>query len=149
MPGLSFKPRFERPVHTGTKRHTIRGNRKRRFRAGDALFLWVSMRTKGRRFIGYTTAQCVEDVAIDLDVAPFRLAIAIDGRQLDDSEADQLARADGFGDIREMYEFWLENNTLPFEGQIVHWFYPLQERPATLKSRRKKGSIARKTLNPG
>jgi hypothetical protein len=149
MPGLSFKPRFEQPVHAGTKRHTIRGNRKRRFRAGDALFLWVSMRTKGRRFIGYTTARSVEDVAIDLDTAPFRLAIAIDGRRLDDSEADQLARADGFSHIREMYDFWLENNTLPFEGQIVHWFYPLQERPPALKSRGKKVSTARKRLNPG
>jgi hypothetical protein len=149
MPGLSFKPRFERPIHVGTKRHTIRGNRKRPFREGDALFLWVSMRTKGRRFIGYTIARSVEDVAIDLDVVPGRLAITIDGQRLSWDEANRLAVADGFRHLREMHDFWMENNALPFEGQIVHWFYPLRERPATLKSRRKKGSIARKTLNPG
>ena len=141
MPGVSFKPRFQVPIVVGDKRHTIR-NRKRPFRPGDGLFLWIQQRTPNRRWLGYTTVRATQEVWIDVGVGR-RLLIDVDGQRLDNSEADRLARADGFHDIGEMYDFWQENNEMPFKGQIVHWFYPLQERPAALKPGRKKGSKRR------
>lgn len=131
-------------MRSGAKRHTIRGKRKRAWGEGDRLFLWIALRTKHRRFIGFTTVAMLEDCDIDLDTAPFRLQIALDGRVLADDEADRFAQADGFPSMREMYEFWVENHEFPFEGDVIHWFYPLQPRPVDKKKRRQKSAAAAK-----
>lgn len=129
MPNLSFKPQFEPRIKSGAKRHSIRGKRKRPWRDGDSLYLWVSLRTKSRRFIGYSTVKMIEDILIDLSVEFGRLDITIEGRLLTASEADSLAQADGFATMREMHDFWQEHNEMPFEGDLIHWRFPFEARP--------------------
>lgn len=46
----------------------------------------------------------------------------IDGEELSRSEAEALARRDGFKDFNDMMLFWqVPKNKLPFEGHIIHW----------------------------
>jgi hypothetical protein len=45
--------------------------------------------------------------------------VYVDGVELDRTERQRLAVADGFKDFAEMKEFW--RGRIPFAGQIIHW----------------------------
>lgn len=125
MPAFSFKKQFVEPIRQGAKCHTIRGERKDGripAKAGDTLYLYCGMRTKGcfKIFVGPlgdVTCTKVEPIWITLGVGNF--VVIIDGCILDQSEREALARADGFKNFPEMMRFW--EGRLPFKGYIIHW----------------------------
>lgn len=130
MVAYSFQKRFAPPILAGTKRQTIRADRKRHARPGEALQLYTGMRTKHCKLIGRAVCERVLPVRIlflndtsgDLDLsavlvregegfAPLRVA------------KDFFARRDGFADWRDLRAFWSINHpgVDEFDGVLIEW----------------------------
>lgn len=118
MPALSFKKRFFALIKSGKKRQTIRSMRKRPIRPGDTLHLFIAMRTTNCQKIGSYICTSTEMIVIDRHGIDY-LEIHVNNRELSSVEIEQLARADGFDDVRSMREFF--EDYLPFEGQLIKW----------------------------
>lgn len=115
MPSLNFKQRFVTLIESGQKRQTIRKIRKRRFRAGDPLYLFTGMRTAKCRRLG--TRRCVS--ALHITITHDR--IEVDGRMLTPAETTELAQADGFASSWEFLDFFRREHDLPLVGQLIRW----------------------------
>lgn len=116
MPAYSFKERFVQPIFNRTKRQTIRGKRKHRAKPGDTLYLYFGMRTKYCKKLGEEICTDVKDIIILVT------GVFIDGELLEsDHEYEDLAKADGFDDWNDMWNFWKQNNSIPFNGDIIYW----------------------------
>ena len=113
----NFQPRFEAPIMAGTKTHTIRAERVHRDKPGATMHLYVGLRHPGARCLMRAVCSKVEQIRITETPLIF-----IDETPLDCSEAEQLARRDGFADFEEMMSFW--EGRLPFKGHIYHWRKP-------------------------
>lgn len=126
MPAFSFKKQFVEPIRAGTKHHTIRAERRDGrvpAKAGDTLSLYCGMRTKWCFMITDNRVECtkVQPISIEIKTRPeYQLIyVVVDGEVLDSSEAEQLAKCDGFPDFKTMMQFW--EGRLPFKGYIIHW----------------------------
>jgi hypothetical protein len=124
MAAYSFNRQFVAPIQAGTKRHTIRGDRKdgRIPRKGEPLYLFCGMRTKNCFRILPTPPLCkrVQRIHISDDFDGAVLPkVTVDDEVLDRSECEMLAQADGFPNFIAMMRFWRGN--LPFDGNIIHW----------------------------
>lgn len=119
----NFMARFEAPIMAGTKRHTIREERKHPDKPGDTMHLYVGLRHVGARLLFRAPCVKVEKISIaggwDALSGDFLGEICIDGVRLDRDELEQLAKCDGFESHAEMMEFW--RGRLPFVGRIYHW----------------------------
>lgn len=120
MVAYSFKRRFIAPILAGTKRQTIRAERKRHARPGEELQLFTGMRTKQCRLLGRATC---------LTVQPIRMFIKA---RCVESEGDTIscrlgtdtfACADGFKTRDELAAFWADNHPGidPFSGVLITW----------------------------
>lgn len=133
MPLLNFKKMFVDPIRKKRKRHTIRAWRKIPITKGDKLYLYCGLRQKGAFRILPEPVKCVRAEPIEIHVRGWESQneITINGVALDDSEKEQLARADGFDSLKDMMNFWLTEHgdvygplhmrAVHFEGQIIHW----------------------------
>ena len=117
MPALNFQKRFAADVESGKKCQTIRAARKRPFKVGDRLFLYIGMRTKGCRKLKEAVCTGAKPVLLD------RGLFVVDGEKCNDRQA--AAEADGFDDYDHMC-VWFEGNhgPLPFEGVLIEWGRP-------------------------
>jgi hypothetical protein len=122
----SFDREHEAAVASGAKRRTIRPAGRRRHAApGDALRLYVGMRTKDCRLIG--SAVCTGARGVLLRFGPDgALAGGIDGSApIDDAEA--FARLDGFAGAAELGAFFQRRHGPGnFAGVLIEWG-PLNE----------------------
>jgi hypothetical protein len=125
MVAYSFKARFAEPILAGTKRQTIRATGKRRHaKAGDALQLYVGMRTKHcRKIIPDTT--CVETAPITIlfdDEDDEAEGVILPGFGFPGG-LEGFARSDGFASWAELKAFWRENHpgVDQFEGVLIRW----------------------------
>lgn len=122
MVAYSFQKRFAPRIADGSKRQTIRAGRRRHARVGEALQLYVGMRT----------THCVKIIADPLcvSVAPISIAfdnegkidrISIDGSPVHD--ADGFAVEDGFESLSDMAGFWVMAHGLyqRFDGVLIRW----------------------------
>ena len=129
---LGFSKQFVPYVLDGTKRHTIRGERKdgKRPQPGEMLHLWTGLRQKGAAFV--LRAPCLRTEEVEIWLAPPLYHVEIAGNILDAAEMDALAWRDGFrfddqmgdksaGCFGLMMRFW--DGRLPFRGWITHWDY--------------------------
>lgn len=120
MVAYSFQQRFRESILAGTKRQTIRSERKRHARAGEALQLYTGMRTRQCSLILRTVC---------LDVAPVRLrfnrgAVVLSGVEITDPrDLDDFARADGFQDWRDLFTYWgvMHPQAVVFDGVLIRW----------------------------
>lgn len=117
MPALNFHSRFAPLVESGQKRQTIRAFRKdgRDPKPGDTLYLFTGMQTKRCRKIGVAVVESVEFVDID------ERSLVVGNRDLHATEADELARDDGFQNWTDMEEWVKRTYGLPFEGLLIRW----------------------------
>lgn len=126
MVAYSFKAQFAEPIITGTKRQTIRADRKRHARPGERLQLFTGMRTKQCRKILDLDPVCVSVTPIEI-YFPWRggLEIWVGLRQLSGIEVGEFAKADGFENSQAMKEFWEKNHgDGPFKGVMITWGEP-------------------------
>jgi hypothetical protein len=125
------------PDHPNAKLHTIRARRNREDKPGDTMHLYVGLRRPGARLIARVPCVRVEHFEIVmkeqvLDVRrgkggfAYTAEVFIADDRLADSEADALAKHDGFpGGLQEMVQFWHKNHGLGrFCGRIYHWGRP-------------------------
>lgn len=121
MVAYSFKPRFVAPIQAGTKRQTIRADRKRHARPGEQLQLYTGMRTKQCKLIARSTC-----VSVDLVLLNFadHGVVRVNGIVLfSDAAMQDFAHRDGFTSWADMRAFWRENHPgmEQFEGVIIRW----------------------------
>ena len=117
MPALNFKKQFAPKVEAGIKRNTIRRRRKygRDPKAGDTLYLYTGMRTKGCRRLG--EAKCKSSMPILIDKSD----IVVAGQLLYPDKEYELAIADGFECVSDFREFFLDDWNEQFEGFLISW----------------------------
>lgn len=99
MVAYSFKAYFAPQIETGVKTQTVRADRRRHARPGEALQLFVGMRTRHcRKLLGRDpTCLFVSSINIQTNTLVDGIAsIEIDGRVLHRDEIEAFARADGF-----------------------------------------------------
>jgi len=122
---LGFKKQFREYVKEGSKRHTIRANRKRPFRVGEICHCYTGLRTKNSELLGRW--RCVKVASIRISPGSDPMRVWINDEELSHSEIVLLAFADGFRTetpARSMREFWIHNHgCADFFGVIIHWNY--------------------------
>lgn len=121
MVAYSFRPRFVEPIRSGTKRQTIRADRKRHARPGETLQLYTGMRTRRCHLIG--TSQCLAISTIFIHAAEDWVVEAGDLIAL--AGLDIFAQSDGFADWADMRTFWSrehpEAKAQRFPGVLIRW----------------------------
>ena len=119
MVAYSFRQQFRKPILAGTKRQTIRADRKRHARVGEQLQLYTGMRTRQCAIIGRAVCGSVGPIRIGVDEG----WVNIGGLHFNLSQLDGLAQNDGFADWREMREFWRREHpdTPVFSGVLIGW----------------------------
>lgn len=123
MVAYSFKQRFAAPIKAGTKRQTIRADRKRHALPGERLQLYTGMRTKHCKLIG--RAECLDVAKITIlfnDADPEAEGIILPGFGFPGG-LDGFAIADGFASWAELKKFWRENHPGidDFDGTLIMW----------------------------
>jgi hypothetical protein len=121
MVAYSFKRQFVAPIKAGTKAQTIRADRKRHAREGEALQLYTGMRTRACQLIGRAVCAGVQPITID---ARDRPVIVLPDRELRPlAGIDDFARLDGFEDWQAMRRFWEEYHpgSSTFSGVLITW----------------------------
>lgn len=141
MVAYNFKQYFAPQIEDGTKLHTIRSDRSRHARPGEAVQLFVGMRTRYcRKVIPDPVCVAVLPIVIvSTDLIAAGIAyIEIDGTPLHRDEIEPFAASDGFSPERlcglapaaligatareTMGRFWRASHpTSRFVGVIVNW----------------------------
>jgi hypothetical protein len=98
---------------------TIRADRKRHARDGEALQLYTAMRTRQCRLIG--TAVCFGTVPIRIDLPDN--TVTVGGAVYSGwDKLDPFARQDGFDGWLSMREFWrTTHGDGAFSGVLIRW----------------------------
>lgn len=124
MVAYSFQDRFREPIFAGTKRQTIRAERKRHARVGEELQLYTGMRTRHCKLIGRATCEIASPITIDLRDHWIDFP-ATGVRYTKARDLDFFARLDGFADWPDMLAFWrtAHENTILFSGVLIKWPY--------------------------
>ncbi|MBY6244162.1 hypothetical protein [Methylosinus sp. Sm6] len=148
MVAYSFQKRFAEPIEAGTKRQTIRPDRKRHARPGEELQLYTGMRTKHCKHIRRARCKGVYPIALSPRRrwawvgAGYECAF-LHGEPRDASEIgldryglsgrfvtpylEAFARADGFIGWGDLARFWFEQHEEMreehsiFTGKIIVW----------------------------
>lgn len=118
MPALNFQARFADAVFRGTKRQTIRKNRKRgQIKPGDILYMFTGMRTKHCRRIH--TARCA--LTDPISIFGHRAVVFVSHKRLTADDVERLARADGFESSIDMMDWFNRKYGPKFEGVLIRW----------------------------
>lgn len=124
MVAYSFQKQFVGPILDGTKRQTIRADRKRHARPGEELQLYTGMRTRHCKLIA--KRRCIDVGTISLDLDAGRIVVKVGESILHGhypNELDGFARGDGFSSWDEMRAFWAKHHpgATQFQGIIITW----------------------------
>jgi hypothetical protein len=99
------------------KKHTIREDKHDRWHAGVLIHFIIFPRTK-KMFQFAPIMPCVSTQRIDIYETGDGTEIFIDGRCLDENEAELLAKNDGFEDAEDMLN-WFDGGIE--DWKIIHW----------------------------
>lgn len=125
MVAYSFKPRFVEPIIAGTKGGTVRVPRTHRKHAkpGDALQLYVGMRTASCRLIAEKPCVEVEKIGLHIGGGMVQFGATGAGRIFTTpTSLDRFAEFDGFRDWGELVEFFVGMQRRHyFEGVHIRW----------------------------
>jgi hypothetical protein len=94
MVAYSFDKRFIEPITPGTKRQTIRNERRRHARPGETLQPYTAMRTKYCRLIGTAVCESLEPVRLSFIDLP---GVYVGHCQV--WNLDEFARGDGLSEL--------------------------------------------------
>lgn len=122
MVAYSFKQRFVEAIRGGTKRQTIRADRRRHARPGEEVQLYCGMRTRGCFLIA--RARCIETLPIELSFVSRCIVIGTRATIVGRQNRDAFARADGFDTWDDMMAFWRQEHPHvgpSFCGVLVSW----------------------------
>lgn len=99
------------------KIHTIREDKKDRWKAGNKIHFVINNRTKNRlQFAPVLPCVSTQKIIIEYS-AFFPPLVAVDGRKLNRWEIKELAINDGFDSVEDFFSWFNED----FTGKIIHW----------------------------
>lgn len=103
------------------KHHTIREDKKDRWKAGNKIDFFINCRQKDMfRFapvLAVVSIQKVEIKYLIRDAFGSTISIKIDGKEIDYSTTVELTRNDGFDTIEDFFAYFNED----YLGKIIHW----------------------------
>jgi hypothetical protein len=115
---VGFKKQFEEPILNGTKKHTIREDKKERHGGGATLHLATGVRTKSYRCLKKVLCTSVQKIEIIYVNGIYNdVFVYLDGRELSYDEVTKMAKNDGFNSQDSFFE-WFNKD---FSGKIIHW----------------------------
>jgi hypothetical protein len=125
MPTLNFQKRFAEDVRTGKKRQTIRAYRKKNIKPGDILYFYTGQRTAVCQSLGKGVCLKTRHITVDCAARSVWLATS-DGwgysmKGLGRKAVLALAKADGFTNRKEFFEFFEEHHGRVMNGQLITW----------------------------
>ena len=127
MTVLMYQKRFVAPILAGIKKQTIRPNRKRPIKVGDALSHrhWEDKAYRSPQ-VEFLANKCLASLAINIhDCGLIQIFDSKLETQLDEidhiQDLDRFARGDGFTCWLDMRSYWLHNGGLPFTGVLIQW----------------------------
>jgi hypothetical protein len=121
---VGFDDRFAQAIEGGTKKHTLREDKKNRYYAGCLLHLSTGVRTKNHRRLKDTVCTGIQRIQIRYgsggyqDVFAYQdVEVTVDGRSLGSGEIGELAKNDGFETSDDFFRWFNKDYT----GKIIHW----------------------------
>lgn len=141
---LSFKKQFKEPILNGTKIHTIREDKPKRWKAGNNIHAATGVRTK--QFNCFFTGKCISTQKIEIRHFKDHVSLFLYSYGNEESEdlstnsikefcrynkvrgryemgwtqsdlIERIAKNDGFKDLESFFK-WFDRD---FEGIIIHW----------------------------
>jgi len=112
---LGFKIQFKDLILSGSKIHTVRGDKHDRWQPGKIIHFVIGARTKN--YNQFKIGKCISTQFISIEKKEFGQEIGIDGQYLFPSEMMTLAKNDGFDSIERFLDFFPGD----FSGKIIHW----------------------------
>lgn len=116
---INFRSQFARAIETGSKKQTIRRQRKHPIRVGDRLQLYTGLQTPKTRLI--KSVICVKITPIEV----YPNEIVLNGEPLAPRERAEFVRRDGFQSESEFFDFFKSTypifETEPFFGEVIEW----------------------------
>lgn len=126
---LTFKPQFVEPIKAGTKIHTIREDKKGRWKTGMKIQFWNgnprNVKAKPHQF---QSGICTDVKQINIDIDWSKIFII--GSNLSDttvitgiSKLNEFAVKDGFKDWNEMRQWFMDQypDIVVFVGKIIYF----------------------------
>ena len=135
MVAYSFKREFEQPIRDRVKPHTLRAPRRgrsRHSRPGEAMQLWLGLRSRRPTPIGRATCDRFQRVSLDFsapnpvvlhDLVEVSLGtFELCGDPQPVRAVDAFAVSDGFADIEAMGRFWRDTHGMTvWQGFLIGW----------------------------
>ncbi|KXK56268.1 MAG: hypothetical protein UZ05_CHB002000281 [Chlorobi bacterium OLB5] len=126
---LGFKPQFKKRILNGSKVHSIRPDKSKRWKPGNIIHFATGVRTKN--YDNFMKGECksVQDIELKLYRSGLFM-ISIDGKlPLHKEPALQLAKNDGFDSLDDMYDLlfgmYCKNKkkfkVLTLKMRLIHW----------------------------
>ena len=124
------KYEFKDNIDRNPKIHTIREDRKNRWKEGKNIDFFINSRTENMfRFAPKIAVISTQELKINWfsdkrDLAPCKaggiynyVEVIIDGKRLEIKDVEQLAINDGFDSVEDFFDFFNQS----FKGKIIHW----------------------------
>lgn len=121
---LGFKQQFVDKILDGSKIHTIREDKTKRWKLGNTIHFATGVRTKNYKQFHEGVCKEVQDFEVEYDED--YVCVLIDGKVFYEKNESfvtqteamlQLAKADGFESIDDFFK-WFNS---PFKGRLIHW----------------------------
>ena len=112
---LGFKKQFITPIQLGAKIHTIRADKKNRWKPGKIIHMASGIRTK--HYNCFKITECISTQEIIIKYHGLQWIVYVDGIQLSVGDLKKLATFDGFSTIADFAAWFNED----FTGKIIHW----------------------------
>jgi hypothetical protein len=120
MPALNYT-QFVEKVENGSKRCTIRADRKVPIKQGDTLHHFTGMRRSACRRLR-VPEKCISAPSIVIMLNKDReVVIVVGSKILTPEDIILLSQLDGFEHVDEFLEFFLPGETTYFRGQLIAW----------------------------
>lgn len=107
------------PIICAPKIHTIRADKKDRWKVGNKIHFVINNRTKNRfQFAPVIPVKSIQKIEIVywMGCGDYP-AVVIDGQSLKNSDVETLAKNDGFDSVEDFFS-WFNSD---FKGKIIHW----------------------------
>ena len=117
-----FKPQFAPLVESGVKLQTVRPTPKRMPKPGDriSLRMWTGKPYRSKqRVLRESTITAVEKISM-CDTGR-ELLVYVDSHELHPEQINEFAKADGFKDGIELFNWFEATHGLPFDGVVIKW----------------------------
>ena len=117
---LGFQKKFKDKIVSGEKRQTIRAKRKYPIKVNDKLQFYTGLRTKYcEKIMDDMICREIHEIEITKNKI-----VRINDYLIDCDQKEIIAKADGFNNFDEMYNWFCKNHNLEnknFHGNIICW----------------------------